>query len=1104
MRKFLLSLVCFLTGIVSVKGQSVDSDPLVRTMREEINYSMDQFRQMSAPVYFLSLRLNDVFESYVSSSFGVSLSNESRQRLLTPQVRFGTPELDNFKFENQSGQRNYYGPIVVPLAEDVSPLAVRQAVWQGFMNKYSAAQSMYGAALSKMGTNADNEDKSPCFSVSPVETYYEQPLPQSVYNFDREKWSGIMDKVSSVFKECRDLENGEASVVYNVERIYVVNSDGTAVVQNRRSIRIMLQAAIRAEDGMTCPLYTDFFGYTEDKMPDVETLVAAARDLMVRLENLREAPIADPYAGPAILSSSASGVFFHEIFGHRLEGHRLKSGGQTFRSLVGEKVLPESFTVISDPTLTQYAGTDMNGSYKYDDEGVKSRRVVCLENGVLKEFLMDRTPIDGFPSSNGHGRASTGYDPVSRQSNLIIETSKPYTDAELRQMLIEEAKRQGKEYGYFFNAASSGLTYLGDQGSINSFNVDPLEVYRVYVDGRPDQLVRGVKLIGTPLAMFSGIEAAGSSPHVFTGQCGAESGWVPVTASSPAIFVSKIETQRSETGYSLPCVLKLPDYRNDDSEIAALEGGELIFRAIEDEMNRAAEGLKVEGHPLPYFIDHTVYDGYSLNISSRFGQTVSVQVTPERVLGSAVVLIGDSMLTSRNTRSYLAMRGNQLVQESAPWSLRVFQLGQRLDYDGIRRRFWLTDDASYKDALNSYAQKVNDLKNKPLPEDDINIQELPKMPASRLMDDPVVIDREARQKLEALANTLSGILSDFPTLYNTNVRIDYNPCDVYHVTSEGVRVRFPLYDNRVNVEATMKSQDGSTTRRNLYVPFNELEDLPSVEEFQSMVREFAQLTVDIASAPSVKEFYIGPLLVEDESVSQTFAEIVKDQLTAQRNNEGSGKGGMMLGKRIMDAGISIHVLADRESYNGQKLLANYRFDADGVVPQKDMEVISNGIFRNMIAGRFPAVGAEKSRGNMMQNSLSDRNAAFAIMHVTAAKTKPLAKVRSALIAEGRKSGLDHVYIKRKPLYGDTYLIRLNLATGKEEIVRATGFEGTSRKDLMHIIAVADEELVVNHRHDGNDNYSAIVPKSILIENVEMTLDKPSREEDFTLKNPALR
>ena len=125
-------------------------------------------------------------------------------------------------------------------------------------------------------------------------------------------------------------------------------------------------------------------------------------------------------------------------------------------------------------------------------------------------------------------------------------------------MLVAEAQKQGKEYGYYFRTVTSGFTYTGEGGSLNSFNVTPLEVYRVFVDGRPDQLVRGVDLIGTPLSMFSNIVCGGDAPSVFTGECGAESGWVPVTASSPMILVNKIETQRRQKSRDLPPILPAP------------------------------------------------------------------------------------------------------------------------------------------------------------------------------------------------------------------------------------------------------------------------------------------------------------------------------------------------------------------------------------------------------------------------------------------------------------------------------------------------------------------------------------------------------------------
>ena len=92
----------------------------------------------------------------------------------------------------------------------------------------------------------------------------------------------------------------------------------------------------------------------------------------------------------------------------------------------------------------------------------------------------------------------------------------------------------------------------------NAFNVTPLEVYEVYADGRPDKLVRGVDLIGTPLSMFSNIIHAGKVPEIFTGTCGAESGGIPVTATSPTILVQKVEMQRKAKASDLPPILEKP------------------------------------------------------------------------------------------------------------------------------------------------------------------------------------------------------------------------------------------------------------------------------------------------------------------------------------------------------------------------------------------------------------------------------------------------------------------------------------------------------------------------------------------------------------------
>ena len=184
------------------------------------------------------------------------------------------------------------------------------------------------------------------------------------------------------------------------------------------------------------------------------------------------------------------------------------------------------------------------GAYHFDNEGVRARRVTVVENGVFKNFLMSRSPIEGFPHSNGHGRRQQGFPAVARQSNLIVEVSPPVTRAALKKMLLEQVKKENKPFGLFFDDIQGGFT-ITQRTIPNAFNVLPIMVYRIYPDGR-EELVRGVDLIGTPLIAFSRIVAADDQVDVFNGICGAESGSVPVAAASPDILVSQIEVQKKK------------------------------------------------------------------------------------------------------------------------------------------------------------------------------------------------------------------------------------------------------------------------------------------------------------------------------------------------------------------------------------------------------------------------------------------------------------------------------------------------------------------------------------------------------------------------------
>ena len=564
MRKTVLVIFsCFLSLLFVPKTYGQGQDKLLGLLKEELAQQMKELKGEEFPPYHMNYRVIDVTSSVVSASFGALMNSQQyRSRTLVPQIRLGDEKLDNFRF-NQMGaaMSRYQGPSVarLPLDEENNEDAVRQAIWDEGNNRYKFAVDMYQKTKAESSVNVEEEDKAPYFSEAKVEKYYEAPLPAEKMTIDMDQWAERMKEISAVFKNQPGIMKGDAIMIYTVERRYFVNNEGTEVVQNLPYARIMVFGETKADDGMELPLNLSYFAYDPADLPANDKIIADAKEMVKTLEALRVAPVVDPYTGPALLSGPASGVFFHEIFGHRIEGQRMKSenDGQTFKKMVGQLVLPADMHVYDDPTLRKYAGEDLNGFYKYDDQGVKAERVDVVVNGKLNDFLMTRTPIDGHPRTNGHARASDGFDPVSRQSNLVIETSNPKTPEELRQLLIEEVKKQGKEYGYFFKEVTSGFTFTG-KGATNSFNVTPLEVYKVFADGRPDQLVRGVDLIGTPLSMFSNIIYAGNDARVFTGMCGAESGSIPVTAISPTILVNKVETQRKAKSQDILPILPAP------------------------------------------------------------------------------------------------------------------------------------------------------------------------------------------------------------------------------------------------------------------------------------------------------------------------------------------------------------------------------------------------------------------------------------------------------------------------------------------------------------------------------------------------------------------
>jgi TldD protein len=532
---------------------------LIDTMESELHRAMGSLGNTATDAtqqpkpYFLSYAVSDSDGIVMSAQFGaISVSNESRRRMADVQVRLGTPAEDNTHGDHRNSALT---TVPLPLTDDGDALA--RSLWFATNRGYARALDGYLKVKTEQQVRAKEEDGSADFSSEKPASDLLPPPPALVV--DRNAWQDRLRELSGIFKQYPDVFFNNVTLEASTETDYFVSSEGAKVATPNHVARLIIVARTRAADGMDLFRAETFEADEVGHLPDQKTLTDKTIAMAKNLEALREAPVTEPFNGPAILSGRASAVFFHEVLGHRLEGQRQRGDdeGQTFTKLLGKQILPTFLSVSDDPTLATFDGVSLSGHYSYDDEGQPARRVDLIKDGVLDTFLMSRLPIASFSTSNGHGRAEIGHMPTGRQGNLIVTSTKTVGDTELREMLKAEAKKQGKAYGLYFEDISSGFA-VTTRRSPQAFQVIPLVVYRVYVDGRPDELVRGVSIVGTPQAALNRILATNNKQDIFNGICGAESGSIPVSAVAPAMLVSEIETQRQAQGTARPPILPPP------------------------------------------------------------------------------------------------------------------------------------------------------------------------------------------------------------------------------------------------------------------------------------------------------------------------------------------------------------------------------------------------------------------------------------------------------------------------------------------------------------------------------------------------------------------
>ncbi len=517
------------------------ASPLLKIMADENARWMRTFQTSPAPVYFLGYTIHDKQVIALGAESGaLTIDASESHRALDVEVRVGDPKIDNrHPIQDQQVARftNYQHLGIVPRGED--PKAIAHHLWLETDRRFREAALMTRIVMTEAQIGSAKK-LPPDFSHEESETFIQ---PIGTLEWNRADWE---DRMRSCSKSAvrGAATRGSCRVYAELNTVYYVNSEGSSIQKSWTTARLELNVGVKADDGMPLSRLEQSFAPTVAELPGIEKQNELIERITTDLTALHKAPIVTPWAGPVILEGRAAAVFFHEVFGHRIEGHRQKNPtfGKTFTEMVGKRIMPEWLTVYDDPRIRKLNDIYLNGFFHFDDEGVPAQRASLVEDGVLKGFVMGRSPIDGFPDSNGHGRAEAGLPAVARQGNLVVEASQSVDKEELYKQLVDEVKAQGKEFGMVFTDISGGFTNTSTF-SAQSFKVQPIMAYRVYADGRKE-LVRGVDISGLPLSVLDNVVAAGRPLETFNGMCGAESGWVPVSASAPSLLVKTLEVER--------------------------------------------------------------------------------------------------------------------------------------------------------------------------------------------------------------------------------------------------------------------------------------------------------------------------------------------------------------------------------------------------------------------------------------------------------------------------------------------------------------------------------------------------------------------------------
>lgn len=508
-------------------------DALLEALLTELDRSKAQLKidQVQAP-YYIEYRVNDVDDYDAEAAFG-ALREKQRVhlRILRVVVRVGDYKQDSY-FGQGMGETN-----ILPLDND--PIALRHQIWLTTDEAYKAAGQALAEKQAELKRFSADPNPVNDFSKEPVVTALQPIVSLKV---DEAAWGKTLADVTNLYRQYPDIQAVSASARFSAVNEYFVDSEGTVTRSGKATYNLQLNGSAQAEDGMRLSRNPYWMVGRAEELPSREKLLSDAKQALETVVALRKAPIVEEeYRGPVLFAPDAADDVIASLVGANVVGRKPQPGRPNrtvgaFATSYKTRVLPAFLSLIDDPTLKDFEGHSLVGSYDVDNEGVKAQPVNVIQNGMLDNYLLGRQPVRDFPASNGHGRAAPGSFPSPSLGVLLLKSAEAQSPDALRKKMIEMINAQGKPYAYRVETLGAG----------NS----PRLLYRVYTDGH-EELVRGAVFNELDVrALRSDLIAVGNDPLVSN-----RTGGVPTTVICPSLLFDELEVKRADTSKD-----KLPDY----------------------------------------------------------------------------------------------------------------------------------------------------------------------------------------------------------------------------------------------------------------------------------------------------------------------------------------------------------------------------------------------------------------------------------------------------------------------------------------------------------------------------------------------------------------